>query len=78
MHDIQRRYHKPRPPLGRWLLKQKGRVDAIGELAKAAAADPSFPKDGDYKAISARLNAIGADGDMHMALEEAETDWLCL
>lgn len=69
------RYHRSKPPLGRWLLEQKDRADPIGALAQAAAQDAGFPREGDFKAISARLNAIQADGEMHDALEEAEIDW---
>lgn len=64
-----------RAPLGRWLLAQRGRSDMIGELAEAARRDPRFPIEGDFRAISARLNEVGADGDMHQALEDAELDW---
>lgn len=71
------RYHPRRPPLGRWLLGQHNRADQIGQLAQAARHDAGFPLDGNYAAISARLNQLGADGDMHVALEEAATDWSC-
>ena len=63
--------------LGRWLLAQHGRSDAIGQLADAARRDPRFPADGDYLAISKRLNEVGAEGDMHEALEDADLDWSC-
>jgi hypothetical protein len=72
---IDPRYHKMRSPFGRWLLDQAGRSDRVGELARGAARDPQFPHDGDFRAVSARLNAIGADGDVHAVLEEAELDW---
>ncbi|WP_052215602.1 YozE family protein [Sphingomonas sp. ERG5] len=68
------RYHPKVEPLGRWLLKQTGRTDAIGELAKAAATDRGFPKDGDEAAISKHLNKVQADGEMHMALEDASLE----
>jgi len=60
---------------GRWLIDQKGRSDSIGELAKCVAADPSFPRDGDVFAAWKRINQIGADGDMLVAMEEAESIW---
>lgn len=66
---------KPRPPLGRWLLNQQSRSDQIGELARAAKRDPGFPAEGDYTAISKRLNEVQADGEMHGALDDAELDW---
>lgn len=77
MEISQDRYRRPRPTLGAWLLKQRDRTDDIGRLAKAAAADPGFPTDGDFGAISARLNILEADPDMHVALEDAELDWTC-
>lgn len=70
----QARYHKPAQPLGRWLLQQISRSDDIGQLAKAAAADRGFPKDGDFKAISRRLNELQADGETHAALEQADIE----
>jgi len=69
------RYLKPKVPFGQWLINQAPREDAIGELAKAAKRDPQFPRDGDFKAVSARLNQLEADPDMHIALEDAELDW---
>lgn len=66
---------RPKPPFGRWLLTQKTRCDAIGTLAQCAASDPGFPKDGTADAVSCRLNAVGADGDLHLALEDAALDW---
>lgn len=78
MIEAHTRYQRPRPPFGTWLLKQVHRDDPIGNLAKAAAADRSFPRSGDVKAISKRLNIAGADPEMHQALEEAELDWICI
>jgi hypothetical protein len=72
------RYRKPRQPLGRWLLDQTARPGLIGDLAKAAKADPRFPVDGDFDRISKRLNELRADPDMHVALEDAELDWAAL
>ena len=72
------RYQPDRPAFGAWLLQQAGRPDAVGALAKCAKADRSFPRDGDPRAISRRLNQLEADPDMHMALEDAELDWLCV
>jgi uncharacterized protein YozE (UPF0346 family) len=75
MPNIDARYRRPKLPLGQWLLKQATRSDAVGILAQAAKRDAGFPKDGDFHAISARLNALGAEGEMHQALEDAELDW---
>lgn len=67
---------KPKPAFGRWLLDQKSRRCTIGLLAENAARDPGFPRDGSVDAVSCRLNAVGAEGDMHLALEDAELDYL--
>jgi hypothetical protein len=68
----------PKLAFARWLLDQQSRTDAIGELAKAAARDPGYPRHGGFKEVSARLNTLGADGDVHATLEDAELDWLAL
>lgn len=60
---------------GRWLLLQVDRGGFVGQLAQAAKADRQFPKDGDPEAVRKRLNALGADPDMHEALDDAELDW---
>ncbi len=65
-----------RGPFGRWLLRQVDREGLIGELAKAARADPGFPKDGDPEAVRARLRLAMAEGDMFEAVDDAEMDWL--
>lgn len=70
------RYLKSAQPFGRWLLAQVSREDAIGGLARAAKADSKFPRDGDFEAISRRLNELQAEGEMHVALEDAEAAWL--
>jgi hypothetical protein len=38
---------------GAGLLEERRRDDAIGELARTAAADADFPRDGDYPAVFA-------------------------
>jgi len=63
---------------GQWLLGQAHRSDAVGALAKMARLDGAFPRDGDAQAVSKRLNQLQADGEFHMALEDAELDWLAL
>jgi hypothetical protein len=68
---------KPRPTFGRWLLAQKTRNDATGLLARAAALDPKFPREGSPEEVSAHLNRQQAEHDMHAALEDAELDWNC-
>jgi hypothetical protein len=64
-----------RAPFGRWLLLQSERDGFLGRLAQAAEGDRAFPKDGDAGAVRKRLNMLGADPDMHEALDEAELDW---
>lgn len=78
MNDGSGKYHRSRPAFGRWLLAQRTRADAVGQIALAAADDRRFPKDGDYDAVAKRLSEVGADRDAHHALEEAEIDYLCL
>ena len=70
------RYLKTQQPFGRWLIAQVGHEGSIGELARAAKEDRQFPKDGDFEAISRRLNELQAEGEMHVALEDAELAWL--
>ena len=69
-------YLKATQPFGRWLLAQIGQDGVIGDLARAAKADSKFPRDGDFGAISGRLNELQAEGEMHVALEDAEAAWL--
>lgn len=44
-------------------------------IAQAARGDRGFPKDGDAEAVRKRLNTLGADPDMHEALDDAELGW---
>lgn len=67
-----------RGPFGSWLLEQFQRDDMIGQLAQAARRDPAFPKNGDPEAVRKRMSALGADPDMHEALDDAELDWCSL
>ncbi|RJF91150.1 hypothetical protein [Sphingomonas cavernae] len=69
------RYTRTKPSFARWLLEQKARDGGIGELARAAATDRGYPSEGDFKAVSKRLNELGATPEMHIALEEAQIDW---
>ncbi len=73
---MDERYQQSTQPFGRWLLAQVGQEGVIGDLAKAAKADSRFPKEGDFEAISRRLNELQAEGEMHVALEDAEAAWL--
>lgn len=73
---VDDRYQQLDQPFGRWLLAQVTQDGPIGELARAAKADSRFPKDGDFEAISRRLNELQAEGEMHVVLEDAEASWL--
>lgn len=64
-----------KPAFGRWLLLQADAGGFLGQLAQAAKNDRGFPKDGDPEAVRKRLNTLGADPDMHEALDDAELDW---
>lgn len=66
------------PTFARWLTRQASRAGPIGGLAAAAKADPRFPLDGGPREVSARLNELQADGDVHLALEDAEAEWCSL
>lgn len=72
----QDRYQAKREPFGRWLLAQKDRGDWVDELATAARADRSFPKDGDPEAVRKHLRAQQAEGDVFQQVDDAESDWL--
>ena len=72
------RYAPARDPFGAWLLKQKARTGFVGQLATAAAADRAFPKAATPDEVRKRLNAMGADGEMFEAVDDAELDWLAL
>jgi hypothetical protein len=65
-----------RGAFGRWLVRQTDARGLLGNLVKAAKADPRFPLDGDPEAVRKRLGECGADGDMFEAVDEAEIDWL--
>lgn len=67
-----------KPIFGRWLLAQTTRSDAVGHLALCASRDPKFPRDGSVDKVSCHLNACGADGDLHNALEDAALDYQAL
>ncbi|MDZ7895023.1 MAG: hypothetical protein U5M50_08785 [Sphingobium sp.] len=77
-HENTAQFTSTRLPFGTWLASQVKRDDAIGALARAAHMDRGFPLTGDVQAVSKRLNQLQADGEMHVALEEAELDWLAL
>jgi hypothetical protein len=64
-----------KPAFGRWLLQQAGADGFLGQLAQAAKNDRGFPKDGSPEDVRKRLNTLGADPDMHEALDDAELDW---
>lgn len=55
-----------------WLIAQGKRPGLIGDLAKAAKLDRSFPREGSAEDVRARFSAAGADGDAFAALDDAE------
>ena len=61
---------------GTWLLTQITEDGWIGDLAKAAKADRSFPRNGDPDAVRLHLSSKQADSDMFEALDAAEIAWL--
>lgn len=65
-----------KPCFATWLLGQSKRDDPIGDLARAAHRDPRYPIDGAVEDVAGRLNKLEADPDMHIALEDAELEWL--
>lgn len=71
-------YLRDREPFGRWLLSQKDRGDWVDDLAAAARADRTFPKNGDPEAVRAHLRQQQADGDTFQAIDDAENDWMSL
>jgi len=64
-----------RPSFGVWLLAQRGRRGAMGELIEGARRDPAFPKAGDPDAVRGRLEAVQAEGEVFAALDAAEREW---
>ncbi len=68
-------YVGKREPFGRWLLAQKDRGDWVDDLAAAARADRTFPKDGDAEAVRKHLRGQQADGDTFQAVDDAEGHW---
>ena len=64
-----------KPPFARWLLLQVDQAGFLGPLAQAAKDDRGYPKAGDAEAVRKRLNTLGADPDMHEALDDAELAW---
>ncbi|WP_336958719.1 hypothetical protein [Sphingobium aquiterrae] len=67
-----------KPPFGLWLLAQIKRDDEIGMLARCMRLDAEFPFHGGVQDVSKRLQALAADPEMHLALEEAELDWAAI
>ena len=60
---------------GEWLCSQAGRSGWIGGIAAEAAKDRAFPRRGDPEAVRRYFNTMGADGDAHEALDDAEAEW---
>lgn len=60
---------------GSWLIGQQSRPGWVGYLARAAAADRTFPRSGNPEAVRGHLNRMHAEADMFEALEDAESLW---
>ncbi len=60
---------------GHWLLAQTAREGWVGDLAKAAKADRSFPQGGDPDAVRRHLSEKQAESDMLEAVDDAERIW---
>ena len=60
---------------GSWLICQQSRPEWIGDLAREAAADRTFPRSGDPDTVRGHLNRMHAEADMFEALEDAEFLW---
>jgi hypothetical protein len=76
--DNPESYLAKREPFGKWLLAQRERGDWVDDLASAARADRTFPKNGDPEAVRAHLRQQQADGDVFQAVDDAEADWQSL
>ena len=61
---------------GAWLLKQTGRDDWIGTLAKQAKRDPRFRAATTPDDLRKKLQEAGAEGDAFEALDDAEGEWM--
>lgn len=66
----------PGASFGAWLVAQIANEGWIGDLARAARADRSFPRNGDPDAVRAHLSGKQAESDMFEAIDAAETAWL--
>jgi hypothetical protein len=65
-------------PFGAWLVTQKDRPGYIGDLARTAARDRSFPTRGASRQVFARVLSQVWDEDTLTALEDALTEWRTL
>ena len=63
-------------PFGMWLLTQGNRDCWIGDLAKAAKADRTFPRAGDPEEVRRHLSDKQAESDMLEAVDDGENLWL--
>jgi hypothetical protein len=57
-----------------WLLRQVGRNDPIGDVAREAKADPEFPRTGSVENIEAYVSLHGCSGAVE-ALRKAIREW---
>jgi uncharacterized protein YozE (UPF0346 family) len=78
MTDHNDEQSAPAVAFGQWLLTQRNRGDWVDGIADVARADRTFPKNGDPEAVRKHLRGQQADGDAFAAIDDAESDWLCL
>ena len=64
-------------PFTRWLLKQAGRDDPIGDLAHDARHDPSWPQPGHPDACHDYLLRLGVSEAVLDALAKAREEFRC-
>jgi hypothetical protein len=62
------------PTFREWLGSQRGRDDAIGEVADRIAGDERLTAD-DYASIRQHLNDTSADGSAIDALDDAHAEY---
>lgn len=66
---------KPKPPAGSfaaWLAGQRDHNDPVGDLARDAADDDTWPTTGDYRSYVDYLSRVGASTG---AMESLKTAW---
>lgn len=63
---------------GQYLLSMKRASGRLGDLAKAASRDPSFPRDGRPEDVAKLLRRHRALPEFHAAMQDAIAEWQSL